>query len=106
MASELMGVGGGGLGMAPLLESQLDSLNSMLAAAEVRESQVEEAERLQHQRHVKALHHLVAQVEAALEKVRDGSYGRCDACGSEIGPEDLKSHPATTLCRKCRGLGD
>lgn len=106
MASELMGVGGGGLGMAPALENQLEILNSALEAAERRESQVEEAERVRHLRHMRTLQHMVGQVEAALEKVRDGSYGRCDACGAEIDGADLKTHPATTLCRKCRGVSD
>ena len=32
----------------------------------------------------------------------DGSYGRCEECGVEIGIERLKARPVTTLCIQCK----
>lgn len=38
---------------------------------------------------------------AALERVADGSYGRCDRCGMDIGKERLIALPAATRCVLC-----
>ncbi len=103
---DLTGFGGfgGGVGSGEaMLGERLGNLNASLQQAEAKESLVEEAERMRHQRHVAAIHRLVAQVEAALGKVRDGSYGKCDACGGEITRSELDHEPATTLCASCRG---
>jgi RNA polymerase-binding transcription factor DksA len=37
-------------------------------------------------------------VERALQKLSDGSYGKCDVCGERIGDERQKELPATALC--------
>jgi RNA polymerase-binding protein DksA len=37
-------------------------------------------------------------VERALQRVEDGSYGLCEVCGSPINPERLEARPAATLC--------
>ncbi|MHB1499744.1 MAG: TraR/DksA family transcriptional regulator [Candidatus Dormibacteria bacterium] len=97
------GLGGGLDSTTLMLQTRLHLLNSSLQDAEQREANVEEAQRLRHQRHVATLHHLVSQVEAALGKVREGSYGKCDACGQEIPTSDLSHEPASTLCNACRG---
>lgn len=41
---------------------------------------------------------LIAKVEAALARLRDGSYGRCEQCGQPIEPERLEALPYATLC--------
>lgn len=102
---DLTGFGGfgGGVGSGEaMLGERLSNLNASLEQAEAKEALVEAAERMRHERHVAALHRLVAQVEAALGKVRDGSYGKCDACGGEITRSELEHEPATTLCASCR----
>ena len=38
------------------------------------------------------------EVEAALERMEDGSYGTCSVCGKEIPLERLEAVPWTTLC--------
>jgi DnaK suppressor protein len=43
----------------------------------------------------------LADVERALEKLDEGTYGVCDACGSPIGPERLEAIPWTALCVRC-----
>ena len=40
-------------------------------------------------------------VERALEKLDDGSYGRCDSCGGEIPPRRLEAMPDSVLCVTC-----
>jgi RNA polymerase-binding protein DksA len=42
--------------------------------------------------------HLLTEVEAALARIEDGTYGRCVACGRSIGEERLEAVPYATLC--------
>lgn len=41
-------------------------------------------------------------VERALKKIDQGTYGKCDSCGQEISPERLEALPYTTLCMTCK----
>jgi RNA polymerase-binding protein DksA len=41
---------------------------------------------------------LLAQVDRALQKIEEGSYGRCDRCGSPIEEGRLEAVPYATLC--------
>ncbi|MDZ7591164.1 MAG: TraR/DksA C4-type zinc finger protein [Rubrivivax sp.] len=41
-------------------------------------------------------------VEAALDRVRRGSYGQCCECGGAIGLERLLSDPAAPFCMDCQ----
>jgi len=40
-------------------------------------------------------------VERALEKLEDGSYGKCDNCGKEIAAGRLEAAPESALCIDC-----
>lgn len=40
----------------------------------------------------------LADVEHALERLNDGAYGVCEACGRRIDDERLEAMPATRLC--------
>jgi len=40
----------------------------------------------------------LADVERALAKLEDGSYGRCDVCGRPIGDERLEALPWAVRC--------
>lgn len=40
-------------------------------------------------------------IDAALDRLKDGSYGFCQKCGSEISSERLDLIPATPFCRNC-----
>jgi DnaK suppressor protein len=44
----------------------------------------------------------VKNIDDALERMEDGTYGVCDACGLEIAEERLKAMPFTRLCRDCQ----
>jgi RNA polymerase-binding transcription factor DksA len=41
-------------------------------------------------------------LEAALARVRDGSYGSCFDCGGDIGLERLRREPAASRCIECQ----
>jgi DnaK suppressor protein len=43
----------------------------------------------------------LADVERALEKLDDGTYGTCDVCGELIGEDRLEAIPWATLCIVC-----
>jgi DnaK suppressor protein len=43
----------------------------------------------------------LAQIEHALQKVRTGSYGRCETCEKPISPVRLKALPYATECIGC-----
>jgi len=39
-------------------------------------------------------------VEKALEKIKNGTYGKCDVCNEEIPAARLKANPASLTCIK------
>jgi DnaK suppressor protein len=43
----------------------------------------------------------LAAVNAAIERLADGRYGRCLRCGQSIGRERLEARPAAELCIDC-----
>jgi len=45
-----------------------------------------------------SLQDTLAEVVRAEEKLAEGSYGVCDACGQSIPPERLEALPWATLC--------
>ena len=40
-------------------------------------------------------------VEAALVKLDNGTYGTCEGCGQPIAPARLEAKPAARLCMEC-----
>jgi DnaK suppressor protein len=42
--------------------------------------------------------HLLVEIEAALSRIDDGTYGLCANCGNPISPERLEAVPYATLC--------
>jgi DnaK suppressor protein len=44
----------------------------------------------------------VRNIDDALERMEEGTYGVCDACGLEIAEERLTAMPFTRLCRDCQ----
>jgi RNA polymerase-binding protein DksA len=43
----------------------------------------------------------LAQIDAAMLRLDDGSFGRCERCGRPIGAERLAARPAATTCITC-----
>lgn len=44
----------------------------------------------------------VREIELALSRVREGSYGVCDECGGDIAVERLQAYPTATRCIDCQ----
>lgn len=40
----------------------------------------------------------LAELDAAVSRVADGSYGRCEVCGAPIGEARLQARPAARTC--------
>jgi RNA polymerase-binding transcription factor DksA len=47
---------------------------------------------------LESLEHELAELEAALRRVDDGEYGRCEACHQAIPEERLEAQPAARFC--------
>jgi RNA polymerase-binding protein DksA len=43
----------------------------------------------------------LADLQRALAQVGDGTYGRCERCGEEIGAERLAARPSARTCISC-----
>jgi len=43
-----------------------------------------------------------AEIEHALSKFKEGTYGLCDSCGQPIDPARLEALPQATLCLSCK----
>ncbi len=44
----------------------------------------------------------LVEVEAALERLDNGTYGTCEVCGELIAIERLEALPETRMCLECR----
>ena len=44
----------------------------------------------------------LGEVERALKKIEDGTYGLCERCGQPISIERLEALPYSTLCVSCK----
>src|SRR5207253_3398727 len=44
----------------------------------------------------------IKEIDDALARITDGSYGVCDSCGLEIAEERLSAMPFSRLCRDCQ----
>lgn len=45
----------------------------------------------------------ILEIEAALGRIADGSYGTCERCGGAIGRDRLRSLPEVRRCEACSG---
>ena len=48
--------------------------------------------------------HLLREIEAALGRIDNGTFGTCTRCGKPIGEERLEAMPYVTLCIECKRL--
>jgi len=48
--------------------------------------------------------HVLAEIDAALTRIDDGTYGICTNCGTSIPPERLEARAWATLCIGCKRL--
>jgi len=58
-----------------------------------------------HRSAVDAVDGLLDEVERALTRLDDGTYGRCETCGSPIDDERLAELPIVRTCGSCDEVG-
>jgi len=58
-----------------------------------------------HRTAVDAVDRLLDEVERALARLDDGTYGRCEACGEPIADDRLAEHPIVSTCARCDEVG-
>jgi RNA polymerase-binding protein DksA len=46
--------------------------------------------------------HVLTEIDAALRRIDDGTYGQCTNCGRQIPEERLEARPYATLCIDCQ----
>ena len=52
----------------------------------------------------KRIRGLLTEVEHALQKFKEGTYGLCDVCSKPIDPARLEALPQASLCLSCKAL--
>jgi DnaK suppressor protein len=45
---------------------------------------------------------VLKQIEIALQRIKDGNYGKCEVCKSEIAVKRLEAIPFAQLCINCK----
>ena len=45
---------------------------------------------------------MLAQIDRALARIHDGTYGVCESCGNPIGKMRVMAFPRATLCMTCK----
>jgi len=50
----------------------------------------------------KSIRGQLAEIEHALSKIENGTYGLCDICGQAIDPARLEALPQANLCLNCK----
>jgi DnaK suppressor protein len=47
-------------------------------------------------------HKLIKKIKKALERIDNGTFGICEACGEDISIKRLKARPVTSQCIDCK----
>jgi DnaK suppressor protein len=50
---------------------------------------------------IRQAQHQLDEIDAAQERLDDGTYGVCEQCGAAIGDERLEARPTARLCIRC-----
>lgn len=65
----------------------------------------EAVERLSTTATARSITHSIEDIDRALVKIDDGTYGTCDVCGNDIGVARLDALPAASRCVECAARG-
>ncbi|MGE0795871.1 MAG: TraR/DksA family transcriptional regulator [Acidimicrobiia bacterium] len=83
------------------LRAQLDELGVVTYDENFADSGQVAAEQGENRALVNQLAETLEEVERALVKLDDGTYGACESCGKAIGEARLDAMPATRFCIDC-----
>jgi DnaK suppressor protein len=65
----------------------------------------EAVERLSTTATARSITHSIEDIDRALVKIDEGTYGKCDGCGDDIGVARLDALPAASRCVACAARG-
>ena len=77
-----------------------DPMAALSFGKRVGEGTSQAIERIEQVDVARRLEEKLADVERALQKLEEGTYGTCDVCGDPIAPERLEAIPWATRCVK------
>jgi RNA polymerase-binding transcription factor DksA len=83
------------------LRHQLAELGGLNYDSNFADSSQVTAERSEAEALTVSLNDALHDVEAAIARLADGSYGRCRQCGQPIAPARLEAVPTAQLCMAC-----
>jgi DnaK suppressor protein len=96
------------LGRRADLEAELERLTAppvggaaVSFGKRVGDGTTEAVERLSTTATARSITRSIADIERALAKLEEGSYGICDECGNAIGADRLEALPAASRCVLC-----
>lgn len=78
-----------------------DPMTAVSFGKRIGDGTTEAVERLNRTGAAKELASMLEDVDRALAKLDEGSYGRCDRCGNEIPADRLEARPWSVLCVAC-----
>jgi len=81
-----------------LIEMPRDPMASVSFGKRIGDGTTEAVERLNRTAAAQSISTSLEEVERALAKLDEGTYGVCDDCGEPIAPERLEAIPWTALC--------
>lgn len=84
-----------------LTATPLDPMAAVSFGKRVGDGTTQAVERINQTSTARSLAATLADVDRALEKLAERSYGVCDNCGARIPPERLDAIPWTALCVDC-----
>lgn len=54
---------------------------------------------------IDSLHSILVEIDTALERIDEGTYGTCAKCGNKINEARLEFRPASIYCVGCKSTG-
>lgn len=87
--------------LAELIATPRDPVGAVSFGKRVGEGTAQAVERIAQVDAARRLDAKLRDVERALAKLAEGTYGRCDGCAAEIGAERLAAIPWAVRCIRC-----
>lgn len=84
-----------------LTATPLDPMAAVSFGKRVGDGTTQAVERINQTSAARSLATTLGDVDRALEKLAEGSYGVCDGCGTHIPPERLEAIAWTAVCVDC-----
>jgi DnaK suppressor protein len=87
--------------LARLTERPADPVGNLSFGKRIGDGTTEAVERINTTAAARSVAASLADVDRALAKLAEGTYGSCDTCGRSIPPERLEAVPWASRCVEC-----